>query len=145
MADSKVNLYSPITAWLGPEMLYAIQSALDKNITLTTLFANIPVLAKFAGRIGLGTDHNVISNSGVVDVTKTITQATNTLASIITLPAGSFDGQIIIIILTSASAITTLSGSLGPTSIALPVTGSSATLLFTQSKWWYIGGSATVS
>jgi hypothetical protein len=94
---------------------------------------------------GFGGTHDVIANTGTASITKTITRLTNTGTSVLTLPNGSFDGQVKIVIMISATATTTVTGNIGNGSIAFTKTGDSAQLMFTQGKWWFIGGSATVS
>lgn len=145
MPDSKVNDFPPITSWTGAEVFYLIQSALDKSSSLATLFSSIPVLANFAGRFGFSGTHDIVANSGAISVTKTITRLTNDQASTVTLPAGTFDGQIKLLILTTATAISTLAGPIGNTTILLTKKGDSAILIYTQSVWWFLGGSATVT
>ena len=63
-----------------------------------------------------------------------------------TLGAG-VDGQlkIVIMINNTGSRTCTLQGSTLANDIAFSAVGHSATLLYTNSKWYFIGGTATVS
>lgn len=145
MPDKKVDQYEPATSWSGAELLYVVQGALDKCLSLTTLFSNIPVLAKFTGKIGLGGTPNNVTGSGAADVTKTTTFVTNTAPSTLSLPAGNFDGQVKLIIAQSIVGNVSLLGTLGSNGITLTKTGDSAVVLYTQGKWWFVGGSALVT
>lgn len=148
MSDKKVTEYNPATSWTGAEILYLIQGGVDKLITLTNLFAAVPVLAKFTGKFGFGGTHDTIAGDGTIDVTKIIHRLTNVSPSEIAIPAGSFDGQVIVIIaenIVSQASSVVFTGSLGPSLIEFGKTGDSATLMYTQTKWWFIGGSATVA
>ena len=57
------------------------------------------------------------------------------------------DGQIKIVIMTSntSSKTCTLQGSTMARDVAFDAAGETATLLYTNSKWYFIGGTATVS
>lgn len=141
MPDLKVDQYPPVTSWVGAELLYLIQSAADKCISLTNVFANIPVLAKFSGKFGFGTTQAITGN-GAINVTATVTNVTNTAPSTLTLAAGAFDGQVKIVIGVSLVGAVTITATFGDplaVSVGLPGTGDALTLLYTSSKWWIIG------
>ena len=142
MADEKVSQYPAATTWTGAEILYLIQSALDKHISLTTLFSNIPVLSKFTGKFGFG-NRETLTADGAISVTTTVTLLQAGTALTLTLAAGTFDGQIKVLIADATANVTaTLGGNYA--SIALSP-GENATLMFVDSKWWLIGGTAVLN
>lgn len=145
MSDDTVLDYTVCTTWIGNETFYIIQSGIDKQISPTNLFAAVPVLSKFNGKFGWGGANQVIANTGTVTLLTTVTTLTNDQASVVTMPTGTFNGQLKILILTARTATTTLAGPIGNTSIALTKKGDSAMLMYQSSFWWYVGGTATVT
>lgn len=148
MADSKITDFSAATSVNSADVLYLVQSSTDKKLTISTLLANLPAtLAKFSGVVAIGGTAQSVVNTGNVNTTATITYVTNTANSALTLAVGSYEGQLKVIICTSASGTSTLTGSLGATSIEFSEPGHTALLLFSssQNKWYFIGGTATVN
>lgn len=146
MADSKLSELTAATTAAVSDLLYLVQSSTSKRITLGTLFANIEFPSVFKDKIQIQ-DSNTMTSIGSVDITTNVTVITNPdQTGALTIAAGS-EGQLKIIILTenTGAHTLTLSGSGVEGSIAFDTAGDSATLLYTNSKWYMIGGTATIT
>lgn len=150
MADAKVSELTAASSAAGSDLLYIVDGTDSKKITVENIFGSISTPAIFNDSVIVkdsqtvtGTFASTISPAYNVTYLADWTQSGNT-----TLTAGS-DGQIVILIMSSnTSGVTvTLSGSRHPNDVAFSQAGHSATLIYnsTASKWYFIGGSATVS
>jgi hypothetical protein len=148
MADSKVTDFSAATSVNTADVLYLIQGNNDRKISISTLLANLPnTLTNFKGVVAIGGAAQNINNSGTVNNTSSITFINNTSNSNIVLSNGLYDGQIKIIVMTSATNNSIIiSNVLGVASITFSRAGATATLMWVeaQNKWVMIGGTATV-
>ena len=115
-------------------------------MSVATLFADVATPVSFSDKIAI-TDTNTMTAAGEIITTTNITYISNPDADgNYTLGAG-VDGQlkIVIIINNTGSRTCTLQGSTLANDIAFDAAGETATLLYTNSKWYFIGGTATVS
>ena len=148
MADSKVSDMTAATSAAGADQLYLVQSSTSKSITAAALFGGIATPTVFNDRVVIG-DHDTITAAGVISVDTNVTFINDPSgAGACTIGAGT-DGQIKIIIMSSNTGghNITLGGSNVASGITWNASGNSATLLYDAglTKWYFIGGSATVS
>lgn len=92
-------------------------------------------------------DPDVLTGAGAVSTTSSITHVETTGTNALTLGSPSFDGHMKYIVMTSDGG----TGTLTPTALANGTTitfddvGDSAHLLFTDGKWHFMGGTATLA
>jgi hypothetical protein len=147
MADSKVTDFSAATSVNSADVLYLIQGTADKKISISTLLANLPnSLTKFSGLIALAFNGaQTLAGSGTIQTTQTLTLISNTgTTSSLGISDGLYEGQIKVIMCTSASANSTITSNIKATSITFNSAGDTALLVWYGSDWWVLGGTATV-
>lgn len=147
MADSKVTDFSAATSVNSADVLYLIQGTADKKISISTLLANLPnSLTKFSGLIALAFNGaQTLAGSGTIQTTQTLTLISNTgTISSLGINDGLYEGQIKVIMCTSASANSTITSNIKATSITFNSAGDTALLVWYGSDWWVLGGTATV-
>lgn len=145
MADSKVSDLTSATSVGGSDVLYLIQSNTSKKVTASTLFANAEN-ATLKGNVKLN-GVQTLSTPGIIDLLKIITHmSSDASGGDITLPNGS-DGQLKILVMTSTAGGTyTVKGNVANNAnIVFNAAGKTASLLYTNSKWFMVGGTATLS
>lgn len=147
MADSKVTEFTAATSVNSADVLYLIQSNTDKKITISTLLANLPnSLTKFSGLLALSFNSpQTLAGSGAITTTQTLTLISNSGASSLTINDGSYDGQIKVIMCTSASANSSITSNIKATTIVFNSAGDTAFLVWYSNDWWFLGGTATVT
>tara|TARA_B100000287_G_C20668210_1_gene792480 strand:+ start:40 stop:486 length:447 start_codon:yes stop_codon:yes gene_type:complete len=148
MADSKVSDMTAATAVAAADKMYLVQSSASKSVTNAILFGNVATPAAFNDKLSIG-DHDTITAVGAISLDTNVTFINDIdAAGNLTLAAG-VDGQIKIIIMSSNSGghTVTLNAANIAQDISWDATGESATLLYDTgtSKWYFIGGSASVS
>tara|TARA_Y100000361_G_C11154554_1_gene343249 strand:+ start:80 stop:526 length:447 start_codon:yes stop_codon:yes gene_type:complete len=148
MADSKVSDMTAATAVAAADKMYLVQSSASKSVTNAILFGNVATPTVFNDKLSIG-DHDTITAVGAVSLDTNVTFINDIdAAGNLTLAAG-VDGQIKIIIMSSNSGshTVTLNAANIAQDISWDATGESATLLYDTgtSKWYFIGGSASVS
>ena len=148
MADSKLSELAAATAAAAADTTYLVQSSTSKKITVANLFGNVATPVQFTDSIQIG-DHNTMTAVGAIGVDYNVTYISDPSAGGTCSIGTGTDGQIKIIIMTSNSGGHTvqLSGANVANTISFDAAGESATLLYDvgYSKWYFIGGSATVS
>lgn len=148
MADSKITDFNAATSVNSADVLYLVQGSSDRKISISTLLANLPAtLAKFTGTVVLGGSAQSVINSGAINATTTTTYISNTANSVLTIANGLYEGQLKIVICTSATATSTIEVGVGADSVQFSEPGHTALLMYstTQGKWYFIGGTATVN
>lgn len=146
MADAKLTELSAATAAADSDTLYLVQSGASKKITVANLFGVVNTPVVFTDKIQIQ-DSNTIFSIGAISVATNLTLISNPdSAGSLTITNGS-EGQIKIIIMISNSGghTLTLGGSWMQGSVAFSAAGASVTLIYTNSKWYPIGGTAVVS
>lgn len=146
MADAKLSELTAATTAAASDSTYLVQSATSKKITIANLFGTIATPAVFSDKIQIK-DTDTQTTSGAIVVTTNITFLNNPDTSgNMSLAAGS-DGQIKLIIMTSntGSHTLTLTGSNVEGNVAFDAAGETATMIYTNSKWYMIGGTASYS
>jgi hypothetical protein len=146
MADAKLSELTAVTAAAGTDVFYTVQGSDSKKMTVATLFANVATPVSFSDKISI-TDTNTQTGAGAISVETNITFLSNfDTGGNCTLAAG-VEGQLklVIMIANTGSHTVTLQDSTIENDISFDAAGETATLLYTNSKWYFIGGTATVS
>ena len=148
MADSKLSELTAATAAASTDTTYLVQSSVSKQITVANLFGNVSTPVQFTNSIQVG-DHNTITAAGAISTDYNVTYINDPSGGGTCSIGAGLDGQIIIIIMSSNSGGHTIqvSGANVAQTISLDAVGESATMLYDTglSKWFFIGGSATVT
>lgn len=148
MADSKVSELTAATSVGGSDQLYLVQSNTSKRVTAATLFANAANVT-LKGNITLDSCVQLLSSPGIIDTTKPITHlSVGATDGTLSIPSGA-QGQLkIITTLASGGGVYSLEGNIGGSNganVMFTRYGDTATLLFTDTDWYYIGGTANVA
>ena len=146
MADAKLSELTAATTAAASDTLYLVQSSTSKKITVANFFASVATPVVFTDKIQIQ-DSDTITAAGAISVATNLTKISNPSGSgTLTIAAGS-EGQlkIIIMIANTGGHTLTLSDPDVQGTIAFSAVGKSATLLYTNSKWYFIGGTAVVS
>jgi len=143
MADSKVSELTAASSAGSSDLLYIVQSSTSKKITVANLFASAanPTLS---GNITLSGQQSMLA-AGVINTTSPITNLTGDgSGGICSLPTGSAN-QIKIVNYISGTGIYTIYGNIaGNANVVLNNVGDTALMLYNNSKWYVIGGTANV-
>ena len=147
MADSKLTELTAATSAAAADSLYLVQSSTSKSITNANFFASIATPVSFGDTVSIG-DHETVTGAGVLAADKNVHVITNPGSSgTLTLPTGA-TGQLKIIVMSSNTSAVTMTlddSDLGHDTITFNNAGDTTTLIYAASKWWSIGGSATVA
>lgn len=147
MADSKVSELTSATSVGGSDVLYLVQSNTSKKITVANLFGNIsnPTLT---GNVVIGGTPQALGSPGIISLTTPITHlSVDAVGGTLQIPQGTNGQQKIIVLTTSAGGTYTVNFAnvAGNANIVFDRVGDTATMLFTNSKWYVIGGTANVT
>jgi len=144
MADSKVSELTAATSAGSSDLFYIVQSNTSKKITIANLFASAanPTLS---GNIKLSGEQSLVS-AGIINITSPITTLTgDTSGGTCSIPSGS-SNQIKIINYIAGTGTYTISGNIaGNANVQLNNVGDTALMLYNNSKWYVIGGTANVT
>lgn len=148
MADSKVSELTSATSVGVADFLYLVQSDTSKKVTSATLFANAANVT-LKGNINLDSTVQTITSSGTsIALTMPVTYLVAPAGSgSITIPSGT-SNQVKYIVMTSTAGggTYTISANIaGSKSILFNEVGDTAQLLFTNTKWYMVGGTASIS
>lgn len=147
MADSKVSALTTATSVGGSDYLYLVQSNTSKKVSAATLFANAGNVT-FQGNINVGGTPQALAAPGIISLTTPITHLTvDASGGALQLPQGS-TGQMKYVVLTTSSGGTyTINNAnvAGGGNIRFDSVGDTATLMYTNSKWFVVGGTANVT
>ena len=146
MADKKISALTAMTAPATADFLHIIDdnsgTYTNQKITLTTLFQNVPTFVAFTDTVATSA-----ADSLAIPITASLVhKTTGSDAEALTVAAGT-QGQLLMIVLTTDGGGTgtiAASSSVADT-IAFADAEDTAQLLFTNSKWHFMGGTATVS
>lgn len=150
MADSKVTAMNPATSVEPTDVLYLVKpstSPYDHKVSVTNLFAAIPVPVKLDNTLTFGGTIQTLSSAGAISVTSLITRINSPSgAGTLTIADGA-EGQIKVIVMVSNSAshALTISSNIGHSSIVFNSANDTATLMFLAGNWYFLGGTATVT
>lgn len=147
MADSKLSELTAATSVAAADTMYVVQGGASKKVTNANVFGSIATPALFADKVSIG-DHQNVTSAGVLSNDYNVHLIVNPSAGgTLTLTAGT-EGQLKTIIMTSnTSAVTMLldDSDLGHDTITFDGAGDTALLIYAGSKWWMVGGTATVT
>ena len=146
MADKKISALTAMTAPATADFLHIIDdnsgTYTNQKITLTTLFQNVPTFLAFTDTVATSA-----ADSLAIPITASIVhKTTGSDAEALTVAAGT-QGQLLMIVLIvdgGGTGTIAASSSVADT-IAFADAEDTAQLLFTNSKWHFMGGTATVS
>lgn len=146
MADSKVSELTSASLVGGTDVFYIVQSNTSKKVTAATLFQNAANVV-LKGNINYESSVQLLSAPGIIDLTKPITHlSADASGGAIIIPAGTINQQkIIVMISTSGGSYTLTSNVANSDVITFANVGDTATLLFTNNKWFKIGGTASLT
>ena len=146
MADKKISALTAMTAPATADFLHIIDdnsgTYTNQKITLTTLFQNVPTFVAFTDTVATSA-----ADSLAIPITASLVhKTTGSDAEALTVAAGT-QGQLLMIVLIvdgGGTGTIAASSSVADT-IAFADAEDTAQLLFTNSKWHFMGGTATVS
>jgi hypothetical protein len=147
MSDAKVSELVTATSVGGSDLFYLVQTNTSKKITAANLFGNIsdPTLS---GNVVIGGTPQTLGSPGIVNITTPITHlSADATGGTLQIPIGS-SGQVKILVMTSSSggSYTINNANLAANAnVVFEQAGHSAQLLFTNSKWFVVGGTANVT
>ena len=143
MADKKISDLNALTASASNDLtIVSDTSATEtKKITLANVFNKVPTWLGFADTVT-----TMAADALPVPVTASICHKTSGAdAEALTIVAGTSGQVLIIVMIVDGGGTATLSGAQINGSVAFSEVGHTATLLYTNSKWNMIGGSAAWS
>ena len=146
MADSKVSELTSATTVGVADTLYLVQSNTSKKVTAATLFANAAnVILK--GNVNLDTSLQLLASPGIVDLTKLVTHlSADASGGTLVLPAGTtHQVKYLIMIASSGGSYTISSNIANSANIVFNTVGDTAQLLYTNNKWFVVGGTASIT
>lgn len=144
--DGMVTDFTVATTVNPTDAFYLVRTGTDMQVTAATFLANVSSLLKTTKQVVLGGTPQSISEAGTINVTTTTTQLSNTGTSALAIDDGLYDGQIKILLITSATGASTLTGAnVGVTSVVFNTAGQTAVLFWIGAKWWPLSGTATIN
>ena len=146
MADKKISALTAMTAPAAADFLHVIDdnsgTYTNQKVTLTTLFQNVPTFLVFKDTVATSA-----ADSLAIPITASIVhKTTGSDSEALTVAAGT-QGQLLMIVLIvdgGGTGTIAASSSVADT-IAFADAEDTAQLVFTNSKWHFMGGTATVS
>lgn len=147
MADSKVSELTSATSVGVADLLYVIQSNTSKKVTAATLFANAANVT-LKGNINLDSSVQSIASTGAtVDLTKPVSHLTaDASGGSIVIPQGTTNQvKYLVMIATSGGSYTLSSNVANSDTITFSNVGDTAQLLYTNNKWFMVGGTASIA
>ena len=142
MADKKITALTASPALSTDDLFHVVDSPAsspsNKKITTTNVFTKIPIY------IGFADTQQTLTGAGAINSSTSTTLLVTTGADALTIADGAVNGQVKFIVMKTDGGTGTLTGAnLVGTSIAFADAGRAATLLWTDSKWYMVGGNAT--
>ena len=145
MADKKISALTATTTTAATDIAHVVtdmgSTPTNKKITVANLFNKIPTWIGFADTVT-----TVAADVLPIPVTASVCHKTSgSDAEALTIAAGTSGQVLIIVMIVDGGGTATLSGAQINGSVAFSEVGHTATLLYTNSKWNMIGGSAAWS
>ena len=145
MADKKISALTATTTTAASDIAHVVTgmggTPTNKKITVANLFNTIPTWIGFADTVT-----TMAADALAVPVTASICHKTSGAdAEALTIVAGTSGQVLIIVMIVDGGGTATLSGAQINGSVAFSEVGHTATLLYTNSKWNMIGGTAAWS
>lgn len=146
MADSKVSELTAASSAAPSDFLYIVQSGASKKISVGNFLSNTANIT-LTGKVTIGDTPQTLTTAGVISLTTPITHlSANASGGTLTLDAGT-SGQIkvIVMVATTGGSFTITDNIAGGGTVTFEQVGDTAQLLFTNNKWYVIGGTAAVA
>ena len=146
MADKKISALTAMTAPATADFLHIIDdnsgTYTNQKITLTTLFQNVPTFVAFTDTVATSA-----ADSLAIPITASLVhKTTGSDAEALTVAAGTQGQLLMIVLIVDGGGTGTIAASATVAdTIAFADAEDTAQLLFTNSKWHFMGGTATVS
>jgi hypothetical protein len=123
-----------------------VQSNTSKKVTADVLFDSI-ANSTLKGTVSLDSSVQLLSAAGIVNITNTITHLSADASNYnLSIPAGGTSQLKVITMISTSGGAYTLTGNIaGSANVIFNQVGDTATMLYTNSKWNVIGGTANVS
>lgn len=146
MADSKVSELTSATSVGGSDLLYLVQSSTSKKVTAATLFANAANVT-LKGNVNLESTVQLLATPGIIDLTKPVTHlASDASGGTCSIPAGTANQiKVICMISTSGGTMALRANIANSANVIFDAVGDTATLMYTNNKWFLIGGTASLT
>lgn len=146
MADTKVSELTSATSVGGSDYLYLIQSNTSKKVSAATFFSNMSNVA-LKGSVTLDSSVQLLASPGIIDITKTITHlSSDATGGNCTIPAGQASQvKVITMVANSGGTMAIRANIANSANVEFNAVGDTATLLYTNNKWFMIGGTATLT
>ena len=145
MADKKISALTATVTTAASDIAHVVTgmggTPINKKITVANLFNTIPTWIGFADTVT-----TVAADVLPIPVTASVCHKTSgSDAEALTIVAGTSGQVLIVVMIVDGGGTATLSGAQINGSVAFSDVGHTATLLYTNSKWNMIGGSAAWS
>jgi hypothetical protein len=147
MADAKVSELTSATSAGGSDVLYLVQTNASKKISVANFFGNISN-PTFTGNVVVGGTPQTLGAPGIININTPITQlSADAIGGILQIPSGA-QGQTKYLVMTATaggSYTIATSNIAGNATVTFDNVGDTSTLLYTNSKWFVVGGTANVT
>jgi len=147
MADQKLSELTSVSGASASDTLYIVKDSASSKITFANLMATVATPVAFTDKVTIG-DVETLTSLGSIGITTNITYLNNISATGSMSIGTGTEGQIKIIIMTSNTGGVTVTlddSDVQHDTIVFSQAGHTATLLCANSKWFMIGGTATVT
>ena len=128
------------------DLLYLVQSNTSKKVTVANFLSNAANVT-LSGNINVGGTAQTLASPGAISLTTPITHLTaDATGGTLTLNQGT-TGQIKCLVMsaTSGGSYTLSANIAGSGTITFDHAGDTAQLMFTNTKWYVVGGTASVT
>lgn len=146
MADSKVSELTSATSVGGSDLLYLVQSGTSKKIPASTFFENMGNVV-LKGNVAFDSSAQLLASPGIIDLTKTITHlSADASGGTLIIPAGKSNQIKILTMISNAGGTMAIRSNVANSAnVLFNNVGDTATLLYTNNKWFMIGGTASLT
>ena len=146
MADSKVSDLTTATTVGSSDLFYLVQSNDSKKVTAATLFSSAANVT-LNGNVNFQSGVQLLASPGIIDLRKPVTHlSSDSSGGTLVLPAGTINQvKIVAMISTAGGAYTISSNIANSASVVFNNVGDTATMMYTNGKWFVIGGTASLT
>lgn len=146
MADSRISELTAATTVGSSDLLYLVQGTSSKKVATSVLFANAANVT-LKGNVNLDSSVQTLAAPGIIDNTKQITHLIADASGGDLVIYGGTPSQIKILVMTStAGGAYTVKGNIANNAnVIFNNVGDTATMLYTNNKWFVVGGTATLT
>jgi len=144
MADSKVSELTAATTSSAADLLYLVQSSTSKKITFSNLCKSLSNVT-ISGNLSMS-GVQTLTSAGRINAESIITHLVgDSIGGVLTIPPGS-SNQLKYVTYTGGSGSYLIStNTAANATITLNNIGDTATLLYTNDKWFMVGGTANIT